>query len=52
MLGQENVIPVVVKIVNIVVDEMKIETTDVVGGRGMQRNDGTLYLIEKDRAKL
>ena len=30
---------------------MKIESTDVVGGRCMRGNDGTLYLNEKDRAK-
>ena len=34
------------------VKKMKIESTDVVGGRCMQGNDGTLYLNEKDRAKL
>ena len=33
------------------VKKMKIESTDV-GGRCMQGNDGTLYLNEKDRAKL
>ena len=32
--------------------KMKIENTDVVGGRCMQGNDGALYLNEKDRAKL
>ena len=31
---------------------MKIESTDVVGVRCMRGNDGTLYLNEKDRAKL
>ena len=31
---------------------MKIESTDVVVGRCMRRNDGTLYLNEKDREKL
>ena len=31
---------------------MKIEATDVVGGRCMRENDETLYLNEKDRAKL
>ena len=31
---------------------MKIESTDVVGGRCMRGNDGTLCLNEKDRAKL
>ena len=31
---------------------MKIESTYVVGGRCMQRNDGTLYLRDEDRAKL
>ena len=30
---------------------MMIESTDVVGGRCMQGNDGTLYLNEKDIAK-
>ena len=34
------------------VRKMKIESTDVVGGRCMQGNDGTLYLNEKDIAKL
>ena len=34
------------------VRKMKMESTDVVGGRCMQGNDGTLYLNEKDRAKL
>ena len=34
------------------VRRMKIESTDVVGGRCMRGNDGTLYLSEKDRAKL
>ena len=33
------------------VRKMKIDGTDVVGGRCMQENDGTLYLNE-DRAKL
>ena len=33
------------------VRKMKIESTDVVGGRCMRGNDGTLYLYEKDRAK-
>ena len=31
---------------------MKIEGTDFVGGGCMHKNDGTLYLNEKDRAKL
>ena len=31
---------------------MKIDSTDDVGGRRMQGNDGTLYPNEKDRAKL
>ena len=31
---------------------MQIGSMDVVGGRCMQGNDGTLYLIEKDRAKI
>ena len=31
---------------------MKIESTDVVGGRCMRGDDGTLYLNEKDGAKL
>ena len=31
---------------------MKIESTDVVGGRCMRGNDGTPYLDENDRAKL
>ena len=31
---------------------MKMESTDVVGGRCMCANDGTLYLNEKNRAKL
>ena len=34
------------------VRKMKIESTDVVGGRCMQENDGNFYLNEKDRAKL
>ena len=34
------------------VKKMKIESTDVVGGRCMRGNDGTLYPNEKDRAKL
>ena len=34
------------------VRKMKIESTDVVGGRCMRGDDGTLYLNEKDRAKL
>ena len=34
------------------VRKMKIEITDVVGGRCMRGNDGTLYLNEKDRVKL
>ena len=32
--------------------KMKIERTDVGGGRCIRGNDGTLYLNEKDRAKL
>ena len=32
--------------------KMKIESTDVVGGRYMRGNDGTLHLNENDRAKL
>ena len=32
--------------------KVKIDSTDVVGGRCMQESDGILYLIEKDRAKL
>ena len=32
--------------------KMKIERTDVFGGRYMQGNDGTLRLNEKDGAKL
>ena len=31
---------------------MKIESTDVVGGRCMRGNYGTLHVNEKDRAKL
>ena len=31
---------------------MKIESTDVVGGRCMRGNDGTLFPNENDRAKL
>ena len=31
---------------------MNIESTDVVGGRCMQENDGTLNDNEKDRVKL
>ena len=31
---------------------MVMESADVVGGRCMRGNDGTLYLDEKDRAKL
>ena len=31
---------------------MKMESTDVVGGRCMRENDGILYSNEKDRAKL
>ena len=31
---------------------MKMESTDVVGGRCMHKNHGSLYLNEKDRAKL
>ena len=31
---------------------MRIESTDVVVGRCIEGNDGTLYLNEKDRAKL
>ena len=34
------------------VRKIKIESTDVVGGRYMLGNDGPLYLNEKDRAKL
>ena len=34
------------------VKKMKIESTDVVGGRCRRGNDVTLYLNEKDRAKL
>ena len=34
------------------VGKIKIESTDVVGGRCMQGNDGTLFLNEKDKAKL
>ena len=34
------------------VRNMKIERTDIVGGRCMRGNGGTLYLSEKDRAKL
>ena len=34
------------------VRKMKIESTDVVGRKCMLVNDGTLYLNEKDRAKL
>ena len=34
------------------VRKMKVESTDVVGGRCMRVNDGTLHLNEKDRAKL
>ena len=34
------------------VKKMKMESTDVVGGRCMRENDGTLYLSEKHRAKL
>ena len=34
------------------VRKMKIKTTDVVGGKCLQGNDGTLYLNEKGRAKL
>ena len=32
------------------VRKMNIESTDAVGGRCMQGNDGTLYHDEKDRA--
>ena len=32
--------------------KMKIESTDVVGGRCMGGNNGSLYHTEKDRAKL
>ena len=31
---------------------MKMESTDVVGGRCMRGNDGTLYPNDKERAKL
>ena len=34
------------------VRNLKIESTDVIGGRCMRRNDGTPCLNEKDRAKL
>ena len=34
------------------VREMKIDSTDVVGGRCMRGNDKTLYLNEKGREKL
>ena len=34
------------------VRKMKMESTDVVGGRCMHGNDGTLYLNEKDLAIL
>ena len=35
-----------------IVRKMKMDSTDVVGGSCMRGNDGTLYLDEKDRAKL
>ena len=34
------------------VRKMKMESTDVVGGRSMRGNDGTIYLNEKNRAIL
>ena len=34
------------------VRKMKMEITDVIGGRCMQGNDGIHYLNEKDRANL
>ena len=34
------------------VKKMKIESTDVVGGRCMQGNDGALYITGKDVGKL
>ena len=35
-----------------VVGKMKTKSADVVGGKFMRGNDGTLYLNEKERAKL